>query len=461
MSLTINLKNIGIIKQAEFSLGDLTIICGENNTGKTYIAYALYGFLSSLRRFINIPIKNTQIQNLFTEGIIKIKLPQSTDQMLLKACREYTSQLDEIFAASEDTFQNSEFHLFTNEIDLHEKEFKGRINNPEGPPFIFSKQKGNKELILTLDIEKEREGGIEDFFVKNMVNFIIADAIFSDSLPSPFISSAERTGVAIFRKELNFPWNRLFEEMVQADRKTDPRELLFKPYQSYPSPVEDNVRFARRLESVTKRKSFIAKEHPEILEEFADIIGGEYAITQNDQLNFIPKGTRLKLTMNQSSSSVRSLLDLGFYLRCIAKKGGLLMVDEPELNLHPQNQRRIARLFARLVNLGVKVFITTHSDYIIKELNTLIMLNHNKPHLKRIAEENGYQESELIKADQVKVYVAEKALMPLEAGQKRRKKGHTLIPTDIDPEFGIEVGSFDKTIDAMNKLQRDIVWGAK
>ena len=170
-----------------------------------------------------------------------------------------------------------------------------------------------------------------------MINFIIADAIFSDSLPSPFISSAERTGVAIFRKELNFARNRLFEEMGRADQKMDPRELLFKAYQSYPSPVEDNVRFARRLEDVGKRKSFIAKEHPEILEEFADIIGGEYAITQNDQLNFIPKGTRLKLTMDQSSSSVRSLLDLSFYLHCVAKEGDLLMVDEPELNLHPQN----------------------------------------------------------------------------------------------------------------------------
>ena len=120
--------------------------------------------------------------------------------------------------------------------------------------------------------------------------------------------------------------------------------------------------------------------------------------------------------MDQSSSAVRSLLDIGFYLRCVAKEGDLLMVDEPELNLHPQNQRRIARLFARLVNLGVKVFITTHSDYIVKELNTLIMLKHDKPHLKRIAEENGYQDNELIKADRVKVYVAETALMPLEEG---------------------------------------------
>ena len=59
------------------------------------------------------------------------------------------------------------------------------------------------------------------------------------------------------------------------------------------------------------------------------------------------------------------------------------------------------------------------------------------------------------------MYVAEKALMPLEEGQKKRRRAHTLVSADIDPEFGIEVGSFDKTIDTMNKIQRDIVRGAK
>ena len=87
------------------------------------------------------------------------------------------------------------------------------------------------------------------------------------------------------------------------------------------------------------------------------------------------------------------------------------------------------------------------------------MLNHDKPHLKRIAEENGYQASELVKVDQVKVYIAEKALMPLEEGQKRRKRGHTLVPAKTHPKFGIGVHSFDKTIDKMNEIQDDIVWG--
>ena len=89
------------------------------------------------------------------------------------------------------------------------------------------------------------------------------------------------------------------------------------------------------------------------------------------------------------------------------------------------------------------------------------MLNHDKPYLKRIAEENGYQEDELINVDQVKVYIAEKALLDLEEGQKKRRRGHTLVPAKIHPELGIGVSSFDKTIDDMNRIQDDIVWGAE
>ena len=68
----------------------------------------------------------------------------------------------------------------------------------------------------------------------------------------------------------------------------------------------------------------------------------------------------------------------------------------------------------------------------------------------------------MIKADQVKVYIAEeKHCCHWRKDKRDVERGHTLIAADIDPEFGIEVGSFDETIDAMNKIQRDIVWGAK
>ena len=162
--------------------------------------------------------------------------------------------------------------------------------------------------------------------------------------------------------------------------------------------------------------------------------------------------------MDESSSAVRSLLDIGFYLRHVAKPGDLLMVDEPELNLHPENQRLMARLFARLVNLGVRVFVTTHSDYLVKELNILMMLNQNKPHLEKIAIEAGYRREELMDAKKIRAYVAEKALVSLK-GRKRKIRCLTLVPTRVDPEMGIDAKSFDSTINEMNQVHNAIVWG--
>ena len=462
--MKITLKNLGILKQAEFSLGDLTIICGENNTGKTYATYALHGFLQMWRALIDYGVSNTQIQQLLRDGGLKIGLEQyirKADQILSETCQRYSNLLDKIvFAAPEDRFNDAEFHIEVGKVDIRDKEFKREMGIAQERLLTFTKPRGCQDLQVTLAMENVRGRKIDPDFAREVIGLIISNVVFPDYLPIPFISSAERTGAATFRRDLNFSRNRLFEEVGRADENTDPQDLLIRTYQQpYPLPIEDNVVFIRQLEDIAKRNSFLAREHPEVLQDFADIIGGEFTITQHNQLYYTPKGTRLKLTMVESSSAVRSLLDIGFYLRHIVQKGELLMVDEPESNLHPANQRRIARLFARLVNLGVKVFITTHSDYIVKELNTLIMLNHDKPHLKRIAQENGYRQSELICSDQVKVYMAREELMPLEKGQKRRRRGYTLVEADIDPVLGIEAPSFDETIDDMNRIQREIVWG--
>ena len=454
MSLKIHIKNLGILKHAEFSLGDLTLICGENNTGKTYATYALYGFLDSWRRHTFFRVTNAQIQKLLTDGGIRIELGEHVkraDRVLKETCKRYTNQLYSVFAAPEGRFRNSEFQIHTEEINIRDKEFEHQIGMVSERSFIYSKKKGSEELIVALALEGDREREIDPVYAESAIDFIIGDAVFYDSFPTPFISSAERTGATIFRRELNLDRDSPLERIGRADQR----------YPRYPLPVKANADFMGELEDIAKRQSFIAREHPKVLADFADIIGGEYTIAQGGRLYYTPKGTREKLTMVESSSAVRSLVDIGFYLNHVVEKGGLLMVDEPELNLHPANQRRIARLFARLANLGVKIFITTHSDYIVKELNTLIMLNHNKPHLKRIASSEGYQPSELIRSDQVKVYTAKEALIPLQEGQKRRRRGYTLVPVEVNSVLGIEAPSFDDTINKMNRIQSDIVWGAE
>ncbi|NES25226.1 MAG: ATP-binding protein [Symploca sp. SIO3E6] len=459
--MKVKVTNLGVLKQAEFILGDFTIICGCNNTGKTYATYALFGFLSTWRRIFSLSISNDKIEQLLANGVVRLDIQEYVkqyEQIVTKGCQAYTQQLPKVFAAQAERFKKTDFQvsLDIKNVNLLDRfELTMRAVNAE--LFAITKSEESMELVITLLVEQEKLT-IPSDVIKRIIADALKDIIFGQLFPRPFIASAERTGAAIFRKELNFARNRLLEEMGQADTNIDPMELLLKDYDDYALPIKTNVEFTRQLETIVKKSSFLAQNHPDVLADFADIIGGEYTVNRNDELYYVPKGKRLKLTMGESSSAVRSLLDLGFYLRHEAQLGDLLMVDEPELNLHPENQRRVARLFARLVNLGIKVFITTHSDYIIKELNTLIMLNHDKPNLKRIAEEEGYLAEELLFTEKLKVYIAEEASIKLE-GKTRKTKHHTLTPADIDPELGIEARSFDTTIETMNRIQEAIVWG--
>ena len=463
--MKISVENLGVLKQAEFELGELTLICGGNNTGKTYATYALFGFIWRWEHLLGVEIRDQTIDALLSDGVTRVDINSyvaEIDSILEQGCRTYTRQLPRIFASKRDRFKSTTFQVSLNSETISagtRRAFKRNIRSAEDELLSLSKAEGEKELIVSLLMDKEKRA-LPAEMIKEIISDGIVELLFDRVFPRPFIASAERTGAAIFRKDLNFPRNRLLEEVSRADRDFDPRELLFRSWDNldYPWPVKVNVDFIRRLEEIAKKDSFLVENHPSILNDFADIVGGEYIAGSHDTIYFKPTRKQLKLTMDESSSAVRSLLDIGFYLRHIAKPGDLLMVDEPELTLHPENQRRMARLFARLVNLGIRVFVTTHSDYIVKELNTLIMLHQDKPYLKQIAQAEGYRTEELIAAEKIRVYIAKNALMSLK-NNRRRSQHPTLVRARIDPELGIEAPSFDETINKMNEIQEAIVWG--
>ncbi|MEO5357245.1 MAG: ATP-binding protein [Nitrospirae bacterium YQR-1] len=460
--MKIKVKNLGVLRQAEFELGDLTIICGKNNTGKTYATYALFGFLSFWRSVFKIDIPAEFVERLMKDGAADIDLEyfvRKAPDIVKQGCLDYIKHLPNVFASSEKNFSDASFliNIDVNDVNL-KKSFERTISSSNNKLFAISKQADDSKFLISLLVDKD-DVKVPSQIISQIIGDAVKEILFSSLFPNVFIASAERTGAAIFRKELNFARNRILEEISSKGIEIDPFDLLTKAYSDYPLPVKDNVDFTRQLEEISKKDSFITRQHPDILSDFGNIIGGSYSVTKNEELFFIPKvNKRLKLTMDASSSAVRSLLDIGFYLRHVAKENDLLMIDEPELNLHPENQRRVARLLARLVNTGIKVFLTTHSDYIIKELNTLIMLNHDKTHLKHIMESEGYKKEEMISPYKVRVYIAEEALVNID-GCSRRSKCLTFVPADIDPELGIEVRSFDTTINEMNRIQEAIYFG--
>ena len=70
--MKVSLKNVGMLNEAEFEVGDLTIICGENNTGKTYATYSLYGYLDFMRS-IRDDLFYMRDRTLFEDEEIQIK----------------------------------------------------------------------------------------------------------------------------------------------------------------------------------------------------------------------------------------------------------------------------------------------------------------------------------------------------------------------------------------------------
>jgi predicted ATPase len=463
------LENLGLLDDAEIEISDLTIICGDNNTGKTYATYAVYGFLRVWRRLLQMSLQGELHKFLTTDGSYRINLAEmfsgKVNEYLRKMGRNYIEALPTAFATSAEFFSQSVVLPEIDEtFDIAEKRFQRSIKAGTSGKVIatLSKEAGSLNLdVLVGDdsFSHSSFGGIEEF-----VADAIAEIVFAPYLPQAHISSAERTGATIFRKELDFARTRMIEALgkLKPSELKNPIRLLRQMEAGYSWPVQDNVDFVRQLEDLEKQQSELSATSPDILRFFDAMIGGTYKIVKNQGLIYQPKGAnKTRFTMAESSSSIRALLDVGFYLRCKAKPGDLFIIDEPELNLHPRNQRAFARLVARLVNAGIKVFITTHSDYLIKEINTLIMLNRRSPHTKLVQKMYHYDDTELLDPSCVRLYMTGTALKRVNKEDKRSTRINTLTLAKIHDDAGIEVGTFDTTIEEMNTVQSEILYGGE
>ncbi len=286
MQMKIKLKNLGALRQAEFELGEMTIICGANNTGKTYATYALYGFLDYWHKGFSIFVDPEIVNRLFSAGTVTIRLENyvaNSEKDLLEASEKYTKILSKVFASREDFFKESSFAVeLPGRKILADHNFEKVFGSPE-MGILKINWKTENELEASLLIDKSKDSAMPR---KDVVSAVLSDAIkeavYSQEFPKAFIASAERTGAAIFRKELDFARNRLID--LLKDRTATKQQIsLFSQYTAdYALPVKRNVDFMRSLESIAKKDSFISKEYPELLNDFSDILGGEYRIVRDE-----------------------------------------------------------------------------------------------------------------------------------------------------------------------------------
>ena len=90
------------------------------------------------------------------------------------------------------------------------------------------------------------------------------------------------------------------------------------------------------------------------------------------EFRYQPQKAEQALRMSQSSSMVSELAPLVLFLRGVVQPGDTLIIEEPEAHLHPAAQTKVALTLARLVRVGVRVIITTHSDWLLEQIGNLI-----------------------------------------------------------------------------------------
>ena len=108
----------------------------------------------------------------------------------------------------------------------------------------------------------------------------------------------------------------------------------------------------------------------------ADTLGGlvDLGPSPGSYPEFIyrPHGTKDDVRMTRASSMVSELAPLVLFLRGVIGQGDTLIIEEPEAHLHPAAQTRMAITLGRLVRAGVRVLITTHSDWLLKQIGNLM-----------------------------------------------------------------------------------------
>ncbi|NGZ28711.1 MAG: AAA family ATPase, partial [Magnetococcales bacterium] len=78
-----------------------------------------------------------------------------------------------------------------------------------------------------------------------------------------------------------------------------------------------------------------------------------------------------------TEESLRSIISRGLLGHGPPKS--ILFIEEPEAHLHPEVQVQLTEIFAQLVKAGVKVVMTSHSNYIFSKVNNLIMAGELNP----------------------------------------------------------------------------------
>ena len=452
-------KNVGPIKDVTIKLNKFTMLCGVNNSGKTYLMYSMYSLLSHIRCIVLHTFSDTEKESFCNTGKCSIMIKQlvqtyvsifdagfSTNYLDILAKDLALSKAKTSKSVVSLSVEESQESILSKLVSSESRSLQGRYT-----PDIhlrISHYKNSENIICEYlprqTMDSQDEGPL---FPLPKHSFDAVEWLFpifvQRFLLKPFAITCERNGVAMFGEELRLFNSYVFDAGNTGRERFQKLKEMFE-FRDYPLPIRRELDFYMNLKKLEQRVGLLSKDEG-LVRALNELAGGSYSSSEGEVrgVRFSPLNDELKnIAISECSSSVRSLVELDYYVRHMSGRNDLLIIDEPELDLHPSAQRKFARLLARIVNAGTRVFVSTHSDYFAREINSLISAYSEKESIRnRNAHILQCDQKELISPKDVSCYVITQ---------------ESLTSMEIKSGFGYPIVSFDENIRSFNESYNEL-----
>ena len=396
MNIDIKVENLGRFKGGTIKVRPLTVLTGENGTGKSFFTKTLYSVFSIVNKNLlyieaidNIQ-KSARGIDVFDDYLTrKGKVDRNHIQSLKSALNELHSILIEIKDQPIGTYVKSclvathayveninEFNLYLSNLEKKQKiksvDYIASFLKINLNSLVRNLTKGNERYIYLLDksIKKELQENFQIANISELISFgenktrLSADGfdiyfdtknIINFNLDLDFINDISNIPRVVFFESPAY-WS-VRDALNKSKEVEENNDLTGVPKYFYDLDRTLNTKSTNPLLEV------ISKLAGELKAE----IGGEF-IFDNGRLSFVDNSGR-SIDKNLISFGMTNLGMIQALLKNnVISKGSFVFFDEPETNLHPAWQVLLTKVLIKLAENDVNVVMATHSLDMIKAL---------------------------------------------------------------------------------------------
>lgn len=354
-------QNLGPINNANINLGKITIVAGHNACGKSSLSKLLYSFFRS----------NSLNRQEIAYGSISELIRDESKYML--ALLKKHDLLDEV---SESYFSSMKFNPkdWQKLLENYEQ-MKTGVNNAALP----------KNLLDEFDTIFNKIDYLISIVCDNRDSLYIS--LMRSLLEVEFSTKYFKTFFEIAGDSFHY-WVDLKNHDLDCDEAFGAEGTLMLNNVFYIDSVSilDTFEFRekRYVDHISYLKSslvsdsnghasifddIINKNIIDIEKEIERIINGKF-IYEKGEFLFVSGG--IKYLMQNTSSGIKQIGIIQLLLNNRRlKENSFLIIDEPEVNLHPEWQLKLAKILTLLaLKLNINIYINSHSPIFVESMYT-------------------------------------------------------------------------------------------